>query len=71
LTNRPADPEVALAINMTNLCRELHVLPRAGGLMDQDSYHVYLIQETLAVLQEKERKEVEAEKSRARAKRRH
>jgi hypothetical protein len=69
--NRPADPEVALAINMTNLCRELHVLPQAGGLLDQDSYHVWLIQETLAVLQEKERRDMDAEKARAKRARKH
>lgn len=68
---RPPDDEVRMAIDMTVLCRDLHVLPQAGGLLDQDSYHVYLIQETLAVLQEKERQEIEAEKSRARAKRKH
>jgi hypothetical protein len=60
-----------MAIDMTVLCRDLHVLPQAGGLLDQDSYHMYLIQETLAVLNERERQEVEAEKSKAKARRRH
>jgi hypothetical protein len=66
---RPPDEEVQIAIDMTVLCRDLHVLPKAGGLLDQDSYHVYLIQETLAVIHEKERRDMDAEK--AKAKRRH
>jgi hypothetical protein len=28
---------------MTRLCQELHCLPNAGGLFDQDSYHVHLM----------------------------
>jgi hypothetical protein len=56
---------VATAIDITTLCRELHVLPRPGGLLDQDSYHVWLIQETLAVLSEKEKKDIEAERKKA------
>ena len=61
-----------MAIDMTTLCRELHVLPQAGGLLDQDSYHVWLMQETLTVLAEKERLEMDKARSQAAAKsRRH
>jgi hypothetical protein len=52
---------------MTALCRSLGVLPGAGGLLDQDSYHVYAIQETLAVLNEKEEMDIQAEKAKAKA----
>lgn len=55
---------------MTVLCRDLGVLPKAGGLLDQDSYHVWLLQETLAVLHEKERRDIEAEKAKAKARKR-
>jgi hypothetical protein len=61
-----------MAVDMTVLCRDLHVLPQAGGLLDQDSYHIWLIQETLAVLHEKEEADLERERQQAEAKaRRH
>jgi hypothetical protein len=63
--SKPPDPEVQMAVNMTVLCRDLGVLPQAGGLLDQDSYHVWLIQETLAVLNEKERLDMEKQQARA------
>jgi hypothetical protein len=56
-----------MAVNMTVLCRELHVLPGPGGLLDQDSYHVWLIEQTLQVLNEKEKAEMEAEQAKARS----
>ena len=56
-----------MAVDMTLLCRDLGVLPKAGGLLDQDSYHVWLIQQTLAVLNEKERLDLEKQKSQAKA----
>ena len=31
------------AIQMTIMCQELHCLPGAGGLLDQDSKHVWLM----------------------------
>lgn len=31
------------AIEIAGLCKELGVLPRAGGLLDQDWYHVRLL----------------------------
>jgi hypothetical protein len=63
---RPADREVQMAIEMTLLCRDLGVLPQAGGLLDQDAYHVWLLQETLGVLNEAEHREVEKQRSQAR-----
>lgn len=57
-----------MAVEMTTLCRELGVLPRAGGLLEQDSYHVWLMQETIAVLNEKERIDVEKRTAEARSK---
>lgn len=43
MMNRPPDDEVAFAIELTNLCEQLHSLPRAGGILDQDYYHIVLI----------------------------
>ena len=54
-----------MAIEMTVLCRDLHVLPKTGGLLDQDSYHVWLIDKTLAVLSEKEQNDMKAEQRKA------
>jgi hypothetical protein len=54
-----------MAIEMTLLCRQLRVLPQAGGLLDQDSYHVWLLQETLQVLNEKEKQDIEKARSEA------
>ena len=31
------------AIELTSLATRLHVLPRAGGLLDQDYYHIKLL----------------------------
>ena len=41
--NRDADEEVVLAMELTELCQSLRVLPRAGGLLDQDYYHIVLL----------------------------
>lgn len=39
---------------MTNICQALHALPKAGGVLDQDSYHIYMIQCVLAAQAEKD-----------------
>jgi hypothetical protein len=65
---RPPDDEVAMAVDMTILCRELHVLPGPGGLFDQDAYHVWLLQETLQVLAEKEKRDTDKKMAEAKAK---
>lgn len=58
--SREPDDELAIAIEMTNLCKVLGVLPRAGGLLDQDAYDVYMMQAVLAA--QAEREELEAKK---------
>lgn len=65
MATKPPDEEVAMAVEMTVLCRDLGVLPKAGGLLDQDAYHVWLIQNTLQVLNEKERSDVEKAQAKA------
>lgn len=47
------DDDVATAIELTVLCQDLHVLPNAGGLLDQDSYHVWLMQTVMRAQNEK------------------
>jgi hypothetical protein len=61
-----------MAIELANLCETLHVLPGPGGLLDQDSYHIYLISTVLQVRAEKAesdsaRQEREAEQMKSRA----
>ena len=48
---------MAEAIELTNLCQELHCLPGAGGLLDQDSKHVWLMKLVLAAQVEKAHKD--------------
>lgn len=50
---RPPDTVVAQAITVTNLCQALHVLPRAGGLYDQDARDIYMISCVLSAQHEK------------------
>jgi hypothetical protein len=45
--NESDGEDVILAVEMTNLCQALNCLPRAGGLLDQDSYQVWLMQKVL------------------------
>jgi hypothetical protein len=66
--SRPPDEEVSMAVEMTVLCRELGVLPGPGGLLDQDAYHVHLLRETLHVLAEKEKQDMERKQAEARNK---
>lgn len=40
--------ELGQFIDLLGLCRSLGVLPQAGGLLDQDSYFVFLLRHALA-----------------------
>lgn len=42
LDRRP-DDEVRLAVELTDMCETFGVLPRAGGLLDQDYYYIVLM----------------------------
>lgn len=55
---------------MTLLCKQLHVLPRAGGLLDQDSFHVYGMNLVLAALNERQELEQKRAESEQRTRRR-
>jgi hypothetical protein len=65
--NRPQDVEVREIVNIVRMCQGLQALPRAGGLLDQDSYFVYLLSVVLSADAEKEK----MEESRARLRGRH
>jgi hypothetical protein len=45
------------AIEMASLCKTLHTLPRAGGLYDQDWYHVALLKAGLYAIGKKEQRD--------------
>lgn len=45
--NRKMDFEVAGIVRLVRLCQSLSVLPQPGGLLDQDSYFVFLLEHVL------------------------
>jgi hypothetical protein len=47
------DFEAKIAMELASMCEALHCLPQAGGLLDQDSYYVYMLQAVLAANQKK------------------
>ena len=60
------DLDVLEAIRITRLCEALHCLPKPGGLFDQDSYHVWLMEQVLAADAEKAALEETRRKNEAR-----
>jgi hypothetical protein len=50
-------------VEITNLCRDLNCLPRAGGLYDQDAYLVKGIHEVLLAAAEKTNKDMNKSKA--------
>lgn len=58
--SRDADDEVAFAVDMASLCKVLGVLPRPGGLLDQDWYHVSLLRAALRAFALKEEQDTRA-----------
>lgn len=51
------DEDVIQAITMVRICQEFHVLPGAGGLLDQDSYFVWLMTCVMEADREREERE--------------
>jgi hypothetical protein len=58
-----------MAIELTNLCQTLYALPGPGGLLDQDSYHIFMIQAVLAAQAEKAELDRKKDAARAQAQR--
>jgi hypothetical protein len=52
--DRKPDWEVAGILSMVRMCQGLNVLPKAGGLLDQDSYFVFLLEQVMIADQEKQ-----------------
>lgn len=50
---RKMDPEVAEVISIVRLCQTMSTMPRPGGLFDQDSLFVYLLERVLLADQKK------------------
>lgn len=61
---RKPDFEVAQILSIVRMCQSLNVLPGAGGLLDQDSYFVFLLEQVMIADQEKQ----ELDRSRQEAK---
>ena len=66
---RMSDDEVDMAIEIANMCRLLHTLPRAGGLLDQDWYHFRLLNAGLYGLDALDKKRADEEAAKSAAKR--
>lgn len=57
LDRQPDDPEVAYAIETTQLCRTLNVLPYEGGLFNQPWIVVELMKMVISAQHERERRD--------------
>jgi hypothetical protein len=55
--NKEPDPEVSEILSLVRLCQAVGSLPHAGGLFDQDSYFVYLLEQVILIDQEKEERD--------------
>lgn len=51
--------EINEIISIFNFCRTFNVLPGSGGLMDQDSYVMFLLEHVITAVEEKARKDAE------------
>jgi hypothetical protein len=64
------DEHIAVQVNYFletfKMCQELHVLPRGGGLYDQDSYFVHVMKHALNA--QNERAELDRHKASAKMK---
>lgn len=58
--SRDPDEEVSFAVDMTSLCKALGVLPRSGGLLDQDWYHIALMKAAIRAFNIKEDRALKA-----------
>lgn len=45
--NRNADAEVIAILRLVRMCQNTNSLPGPGGLLDQDSYYMYLFEHVL------------------------
>ncbi len=65
--SKSPDEDVRLALELTNLCKSFHSLPRPGGILDQDFYHIALLSAGLYGMNKlEEKKRIEAERNASR-----
>jgi hypothetical protein len=58
VADRPiTDDDAGITLNLFNLCERYQTLPRAGGLLDQDALHVFIMENMTAWYDEKRRME--------------
>lgn len=57
LNRRDNEDDVIQAIELTDLCKALHVLPRSGGLLDQDPIDIRMLKAGLRAFAMKENKD--------------
>lgn len=59
--NRKPDPEVTQILAVVRTCQSMRCLPQAGGLLDQDSCFVFLLQ--VVLLADMEREQIEQKRA--------
>jgi hypothetical protein len=62
--NRKPDAEVLAILDVVRMCQSLNVLPRLGGLLDQDAYFAFLLARVLGF--DEERQALENARAKAR-----
>jgi hypothetical protein len=67
---RTPELDVQQVIHLGALCTELHCLPGPGGILQQDSLHVWLLTIYLDALKERDQKEAERSEAQAKKSRR-
>lgn len=58
--SREPEEDVKDAIDLTNMCQELHCLPGPGGLLDQDAYHIHMMR--CVIIAQREAEEIQRKK---------
>ena len=61
--------EVIDAIELYDFCRTFRQLPQPGGVLDQDSYYVWLLNIVKRAFDERERIELERQKNESKRRR--
>jgi len=61
--SRKTDMEVSAILGLVRMCQNLNVLPQAGGLLDQDAYFVFILEQVM--LADEERRAIEQSRAKA------
>lgn len=60
------EPMADEAIQLYNLCTTFNTLPRAGGIMDQDYLHIWMLETVNNAVAEKQKQDEQDAKNRRR-----